>query len=202
MDFSLAFASPGPRSDDRASVVRVGANVVLAVADGVGGIAGGAAAAEYFVSGALEAASAPEFDVRSSEAWRSLLTSLDHELSELPHGGETTGIVLVVTPTSILGAACGDSQAWVFVSGEARSLTDDVPRKPRLGSGRARPASFFAETNGRLLVATDGLFDFAPIDEIRRVALESRGDVADALVRLVERHNRVLPDDIAVVVVR
>lgn len=200
--FSLASASPRPSSDDRASAVRIGANVIVAVADGVGGITGGATAAERFVAGVMESTSAPDFDLLNAESWLGLLVALDHEISRLPEGGETTGIALVVTPSAIVGAACGDSQAWVINDVDAYALTDDVPRKPRLGSGRARPSSFSSHVRGRLVVATDGLFDYVPMDAIRRVVVENRDDTANALIRLIERRYRALPDDVAMVVIR
>lgn len=91
-------------------------------------------------------------------------------------------------------------------------LTGRQRRKPLLGSGAAVPVGFSATwtagfsttwTPGTLLIATDGLFKYAPA---RRVAEIARGAdlaaAAEALVEQVRLPSGGLQDDVAVVLCR
>ena len=54
--------------------------------------------------------------------------------------GETTGVVVVVTPRGLLGVSAGDSEAWVITASGIDDLTT-AQNKKRVGSGDASPAS-------------------------------------------------------------
>lgn len=82
---------------------------VVCIADGTGGLAGGALAAEWFVDGVRLAAEPPTFEVTSPDAWVNCLETLDRAIELNPRAGETTGIALTITRTAIVGASFGDS---------------------------------------------------------------------------------------------
>lgn len=198
--FVTAAASPRAVTEDRATVLRADQGWLVCVADGTGGIAGGANAADQFVAGIRRAAQRPGFDMTSSTAWTALMQNLDHEIAAEPLAGETTGIALAVTSGLVVGASCGDSKALLSTSTGWRDLTSHQSRKPRLGTGRALAQPFTAEAHGTLVAGTDGLFDYAKLDDISDAVLHGSDDTADVLIRLVLGRYRVLPDDIAIVV--
>jgi hypothetical protein len=193
MSWSSAAASPRSRSEDRALVLAVGDAWVVALADGTGGAVGGAAAAEHVVDGVRRAVEAG-MALDEPAAWAERLAAIDAAIVVDPRAGETTAIGLAVVAGRITGASAGDSRAWL-VDGAPRELTADQVRRPRLGSGRALPVTFSSPARGRLVVASDGLFDHVPIADI----LASTGDAAE-LIALVAARFRTLPDDVAVVV--
>ena len=173
---------------------------MVCVADGTGGVSGAAIAAEMFIAGVKRAIDAGMDDLDDRATWVGLLRALDEEIARDPVAGETTGIALVVSAASVVGASVGDSEAWLFTDGSLE-LTGNQNRKPRLGTGRARPKPFEAPGRGTLVVATDGLFHNATIDDIRAVARHDSPGTADALAKLpAGAGSRALPDDVAVVV--
>lgn len=107
---------------------------------------------------------------------------------------------MAVTASDIVGASCGDSQAWLLGDAASLELTKDQSRKPRLGTGRAAPKSFCARPDGVLLVGTDGLFDHATRADITTIVLADPDAAADALLALLRAKFRSLPDDVAIVV--
>jgi hypothetical protein len=129
-----------------------------------------------------------------------LLAELDDEIRRLPDAGETTGIAMIVTATAIIGASCGDSEAWLLGASSRDELTGSQVRKPRLGAGRAEPRSFHAAARGALLLASDGLFRHARMDDVARTVVDDPGRAPTALVRILEVQHRKLPDDVAIIV--
>lgn len=111
---TLAAASHRNNSEDRLVVVSLDRHWLVAIADGTGGLAGGGHAANLFVHGVHRACHRPGFAPSSPDAWLSLLAELDNEIMHAVGAGETTGIALVMTATAIIGASCGDSEAWLF----------------------------------------------------------------------------------------
>ncbi|MCC7000051.1 MAG: hypothetical protein IT370_35960 [Deltaproteobacteria bacterium] len=197
--FETAAASPRESSEDRHLVMQVGDAWVIAVADGTGGISGGARAADLVIAGVRDSATQPGLDVASASAWTGLLLELDRSISAEARAGETTGVVLAVTSDLVIGASCGDSRAYLIDPAGAHELTRDQQRKPRLGSGRALPRPFAAGAAGTLLVASDGLFDYVSIAAIRDTVVRGGSGLASALVELVVARCRQLPDDIVVI---
>jgi PPM family protein phosphatase len=196
--FATATASFRQNPDDRVLVVPVGPDWIVCVADGTGGRSGGAQAADMFVASVRQAVD-ERINLTDSAAWISLLHVIDEEIRRDPSAGETTGIAIAVTGTSIVGASVGDSRAWLFSDGAAE-LTANQHRKPRLGSGHSRPESFTAAPHGILVAGTDGLFDHVGIDEIRAVATQSFDRAADAVAQLPRGRSGTLPDDVAVAI--
>jgi serine/threonine protein phosphatase PrpC len=151
--FATAAASFRERTEDRVLVWPVGEIWVVCVADGRGGVSGAAKAAEAFVAGVRQAIDTRAVDPTDPLACVDLLKVLDREIERDPVAGETTGIVLAVTPTSVVGASVGDSRAWLFTDvatelTELTELTEGQARKPRLGTGGALPKAFTAPNSG------------------------------------------------------
>jgi serine/threonine protein phosphatase PrpC len=183
-----------PSSEDRVEIQQRDAGVLIALADGAGGAAGGAEAAEAAIRSILEAKA--EWD---PAAWVMCLAEIDRRLSEAG-GGETTGVALLISPDSIVGASVGDSGAWVIHPAGYENLTARQQRKPLLGSGVAVPVLFqYRKRGGVVLAATDGLLKYSSAEKIcdliRRTSLER---APGALVDLVRLRSGGLQDDVAV----
>lgn len=166
---------------DRTAVV--GTRIVLA--DGAGGTARGAEAAERVV--AMLAAS-DDFD------------AVDAELVRL--GGQATAVALSIEGGTLRGASVGDSEAWLVDGERVQVLTEQQQRKPLLGDGGV-PVELAAPFVGTLVVGSDGLFKYAARERIvAACALPTVEEVADALVAAAQLPDGGLQDDISVVVVR
>jgi serine/threonine protein phosphatase PrpC len=203
--FETAKAIEGYRAEleDRAEVIERGSELVIVVADGAGGRAGGARAADTVIQGVRQAATTfPWLD--DPRAWCRLLSEMDQALVEHPEAGETTAVVAAISPTGIVGASVGDSGAWLVTPKGYDDLTENQRQKPFLGTGAAIPVPFNAPgLDGTLLVASDGLFKYADWERIGEVALET--DIEQAaghLVDLVRLRSGSLPDDVSVVLCR
>jgi PPM family protein phosphatase len=181
---------------DCAEIFHSGNRTIIAVADGVGGIAGGTLAAETFIYTLRRAVE----HLTDADACRQLLHQIDRVLAGKSGGGQTTGIVGVIEPGKLFGASCGDSEARLFTSGGRvlTSLTESTKRF--LGSGEALVNEFTAAMKDTLVVATDGLWKYAKSAEI--AAIVSTADperLAAALANLPRLRSGNLPDDIAIV---
>ncbi len=188
-------------SEDRAEVFQQGDRLVVVVADGAGGMRGGAAASAALVDTVRAVVDNPGLEVRDAELWAGLLKEVDAKLAARK-AGETSGVIVVVAPDGVTGASVGDSEAWIVGS----TSTDDLTRgqaRARLGSGRAVPVGFLRRAlEGVLLVATDGLLKYA--SPARIAATMRDGDVAKAAARLValaQLPSGGFHDDLALVVV-
>lgn len=199
ISFATAAASSRDVSQDHVVVIERGATVVVVVADGMGGSAGGELASAAFVD-AVQGASwnIDSFDVR---AWAALLRDVD---AQLVRGmvGETTAIVIAISEDTLAGVSVGDSEAWL-VGDEGIERVTAKQGRARLGSGRAMPSPFFARMRGRrLVVATDGLFGQVSAEAITRAA--ATGSVAGSVERLVAEarlSSGGYADDVAVAVI-
>jgi serine/threonine protein phosphatase PrpC len=185
----------GGRDEDRIAILHGDDALLLALADGAGGCAGGAEAAE------LLCAHVRDVGVASSADWNGVLQQIDAQLLNSASAGECTGLVAEVRGELVRGASVGDSGAWL-ISGEGiRDLTGSQARKPLLGSGRATVRAFGpVPLKGRLLLASDGLLKYVERDRIAALALEgSLSDAVGVLIRAAQLPNGKLQDDIAVV---
>jgi serine/threonine protein phosphatase PrpC len=194
-------ASGRQHSEDRAEVFTRGDDLVVVVADGAGGIRGGALASAAVVETVRSVADNPTLDVHDANLWTVLLGEADGTLSARM-AGETTAVIVVVGPTGVTGVSVGDSEAWVVTARSNDDLTRSQERA-RLGSGRAVPVAFERlRLDGALLVATDGLFKYASPGRIAstvRAGEVSRA--AERLAALVQLPSGGFQDDVAVVVV-
>jgi serine/threonine protein phosphatase PrpC len=172
----------GARGTGQDRAVVAGSRIVLA--DGAGGTARGAAAADRAV--ALLAAS-DDFD------------AVDAALARL--GGQATAIVITIEGTALRGASVGDSEAWL-VDRDVTVLTEHQQRKPLLGDG-GLPVAFASPLTGTLVVGSDGLFKYVAREQIVAACSAATVDeVADALIAAAELPGGGLHDDVSVVVCR
>jgi PPM family protein phosphatase len=102
---------------------------------------------------------------------------------------------------SVRGASVGDSGAWLVGPPGLADLTDSQRSKPLLGSGTCRPTAFGpVDLDRRLIVASDGLFKYAPRERIRQSALAGPVELAvQALLDAVRLPRGGFQDDVAVV---
>lgn len=206
LPFTAAHALGFPQEQGEVRVVlfeREDALFVV-IADGAGGLAGGGIAAELLIEVVRGTVVRPGFDPLRPDSWLELLADADVALEADPHAGETTAVAMAVSNRGVIGASAGDSGAWIIGADAVDDLTAGQYRKLRLGSGRALPVSFSrAKLEGTLLVATDGLFNFARAERI--AAVVGRADLEQAvheLVRLARLPSGGLQDDVGVVLVR
>lgn len=181
---------------------------LCALADGVGGQAGGGMAAYWAVQGALDCAD--EFDtkqLRAEATWISIAQTVDAMGQELESAGAgyTTLVCLGVMDDLLVGASCGDSAALLLDGrGGQRILTEDQRKNPPIGSGGAIPVAFSAPLgqSWQLLVMSEGVWKYLGWDVIISRAWEKRGlDLVLALRELSEaRCNGKLWDDWSVAV--
>ncbi len=192
----------GAAGQDRAMVALIGDSVLIALADGAGGRAGGAEAADMVLE-MVKGLGARTDDLARPDRWEDALRRLDADICRAPAAGETTAVLILVQPDGVVGASVGDSEAWV-VGDVRRILTQHQVRKPMLGSGQARPVGFeCGRLEGTLVVGSDGLFKYASAARIGEVACGPfDGEIAAQLVGLARLRSGGLPDDIAVVVCR
>lgn len=179
---------------DRGLVLPCEHGVVIALADGAGGTAGGERAAKAVVD-RVAAVASHAYD------WPLLLAELD--MQQIGYG-QTTAVVLWLTRDRIVGAGAGDSRAWIVRETGIEDITSAQHPKPLIGDGAiVTPLESGGLRGGTLLVASDGLLRYAKREDIARIALGSDLDAAaKALVELVRLPSGQLPDDVSVVLCR
>jgi PPM family protein phosphatase len=188
---------------DRAVVVQHPEALVVAVADGSGGQAGGGEAAQAVID-AVERRLAEGLVPLDKAAWCALLVDLDRIIEEDPQAGEATAVVLAVGRRFIVGACVGDSRAVLLGRASVLDLTERQNRRPLLGTGGALPVPIMAPSKvGTLVVGTDGLFAYVQPKELQRLA-SGRGSLderARALLEAVRLPSGGLSDDVALCLV-
>ena len=202
-EYASSLASNRPISGDVAEVFERDDRLVVVIADGAGGIGGGSAASRLVLEAVRVAAGDRAFPIEDVQRWAALLRATD--AAAFARGlGETTAVVVVVGPTGVLGVSAGDSEAWVVTANRIDDLTVGQYTRRRIGTGQAAPFIFERTTlPGVLLVATDGLLNYASPEVIARVVREgAMGFAADSLVELVRLPSRTVTEDVAVVLVR
>lgn len=199
---AIVLAARGRVSEDRAAVFEAGTRTVVVVADGAGGLRGGAHASEAVVRAVKSVVDDGSADLDAPFAWRAVLERVDEELAR-DRTGESTGVVVCVSPRSIVGAAVGDSAAWIVGERGIDELTSGRVTK-RAGTGMAEPILFTRPPlDGALVVATDGLFSYADRTNIAGVVGKRPAqEAAEELRRLVQLPSGAYHDDLAIVVVR
>lgn len=177
------------RGEDRLSIRRVLHGLTVLVADGAGGCAGGAAAAQRLCVTHLGPA----------DDWVAWLVDQDRDL--VPVGMAAAVVLTVFDDGRIVGASVGDCEAWlVGVKGPDIELTQQQCRKPLLGSGQARPIRLDGHLDGRrLVVGTDGLWKYMAHGHLCPLARGPLEQVPYTLTRHVRLPNGALQDDVAIV---
>lgn len=199
---AIAADSYRPAAEDRLGAWPTRYGHLVAVADGMGGRAGGAAAAELAVRGMAAYARWPAFP--NPAALADLLRQIDLDAAGREDVGETTAVVCAVSDRGVSGAAVGDSAAWWVTAEGVTVLTDGAWPKPWVGGGAARPFGFAAPAGpGTLVLMTDGVWKYADPKVLAEIA---RGeDVAATPGRLIDAarlKSGRLQDDAAAVVAR
>jgi serine/threonine protein phosphatase PrpC len=186
------------RGEDRIAAIRLADRTVFVVADGAGGIAGGAAAADAVCRAVVE-----QCRNGTVSDWSDWLAHVDEELAVSGSSGLTAAVVVEVSDDGrVTGASAGDCEAWAFADGPPRSLTSGQVRKPLLGEGAALPVPFEAcLVHGTLVVATDGLWKYANRERIAKAAaIRPLPTAAATLVDGVRLKSGALQDDVAIVI--
>lgn len=185
----------GDRDEDRVAFSCRDGGLVAVLADGAGGIGGGALAAQTACDLVVaEQGATPD--------WRAVLTTLDGRLARSTAQGQAAVVVVEVRGARVRGASVGDCAAWLITRSGFDDLTEGQSRKPLVGSGAACAASFGpTPLIGRLLLASDGLTKYVPAEVILRVVRESPLDeVPSALIETARLPRGGFHDDVAVLV--
>ncbi|HEY1188885.1 MAG TPA: protein phosphatase 2C domain-containing protein [Gemmata sp.] len=163
---AYTFSAAGGRAvnEDAFLIREVPGAWLVALADGQGGRAGGARAAQLACRVTIdEIAGGHEPD------WFGALARADRAVAAAPEAGFTTLVVLRVAAGHVAGASCGDSAA-VVVCGDAapRVLTSRQFKNPPVGSGGAAfvPFSLVLAMPWKLLALTDGVWKYATWDRV------------------------------------
>ncbi|MEM1165881.1 MAG: SpoIIE family protein phosphatase [Planctomycetota bacterium] len=170
------------------------------VADGAGGMAGGAAAADradWLLSHHSITCCPDELAYRLSE--------FDDQLHRDDLVGEVAAVHVAIIDQDVISASVGDCEAWLIDRRDINRMTTGQSRKPLLGSGISLPRPFHTELTpgATLLIGTDGLFKYAaPAVIAEHCAHPDLNTVIDRLVDAVRLPSGGLQDDIAVVAVR
>lgn len=200
--YAIGIEAANSPLQDRAIAFEVDDKLVVAVADGAGGIGGSERAAEGVVR-IVETLAEGWRKWRlldKEQTWCDVLADLDSTMAKIDMG-QTTAVVLAAAAGWICGASVGDSEAWLIERGRLIELTADQRRKPLLGSGAASPVSFHRKHEGGVLVVgTDGLFKYAPAPRILQVASGPPDVACRSLIDLARMPNGKIQDDIGVVV--
>lgn len=189
--------------EDRVGVFLRDGAVMLVVADGAGGQAGGASAAQFIVDRAAERFREPG-EVVDPVLWAAWMRDLDRSIQTDRSLGESTAVVCVVEEEFVGGISVGDSEAIMVGPNAVVDLTRGQKRKPLVGSARVEPHAFFVRrTTGTVLLGTDGLFKYARQDRIIEVVRRApfRG-LLDELVAAVRLPSGSLQDDVGMVASR
>ena len=190
---------------------------LLMVADGMGGVTGGAEASRAAVRAVARAfldAQAPDdpeerMRVGFAQACRSVF-ELSHESPSLRGMGTTLTAINLVGSRAVLGHV-GDSRCYRWRAGRLQQLTTDhaLSGENRLtrciGGGRGTEEvdvlGHDLQPGDRFLLVSDGLWETVPVAEIERV-VAARDPQAAAEVLVRQAHAQGGPDNCTVVVVR
>ncbi len=144
---------------------------IVAIADGQGGQAGGAAASK------LACLSVQAF--ARSESLVERLSQCDAAVAAAPGAGFTTLAAIEVIGNTITGASCGDSAVIVISKDSApRVLTSHQFKNPPVGSGEAIFIPFEMELvrPWKVLAITDGVWKFAGWEKVWDLASRLSGE--------------------------
>ena len=174
--------------------------LLCSLADGQGGQAGGAAAAQIAAEESLRAASSfPANELREVAPWYAVVGAADEAVCEDDAAGYCTLVSLGISADGIWGASCGDSGALLLNGGREFLLTEDQRKDPPAGSSAARPVAFSARlTPGwTLLVVSDGVWKFVGWESIARMTAQNQGRELVAALRQAasDANGGRLPDD-------
>jgi serine/threonine protein phosphatase PrpC len=197
---SQALLASHGAGQDRLHVQRVGDSWLLAIADGAGGLSGGAEAADLAIASVR--ALAERMQTVGPVDLLAALDRADRAIAQSATAGESTLVVVEVRDGRVVGASVGDSEAWVVAGTTVTDLTKAQIRKPLLGSGSAVPTPFGPlACDGRLVIGSDGLFKFCPYTLlVEKLTHSPLNESAAELAESVKLPSGGLQDDVAVIV--
>jgi PPM family protein phosphatase len=173
------------------------------LADGQGGRAGGARAAQIAVQSALAAALAqPPRSLLRPRMCEDIVRAADDAVYADPAAGFTTLVMLAIRDQLVCGASCGDSAALLLQDEEPVVLTEKQPQNPPIGSRTAQAASFslVLEPPWQICAVSDGVWKYAGWNQIAAAMRRTSGrELADALRAAAAKPSvRGLPDDFSI----
>ena len=185
----------GVRGEDRAAVHEFPDSTIVVLADGAGGLSGGAEAADRIV-----AALAGPFPA-SPAVLRDALLDVDASLYLDSTAGSAACALLVVDATGVAGAVAGDVEVMRLGRDRVERLVGRREPKPLLGEGGCWPAVFAARRSAtRLLACSDGLWKYVRPDAFLAAAREIDVEAAaDALANAARLPGGALQDDLSLV---
>jgi serine phosphatase RsbU (regulator of sigma subunit) len=162
--------------------------LLVAVADGQGGRAGGAKAARLAVDTTIEVAGRMKSEDLGGHpfVWSDVLRQADEAARDDAEAGFTTliGLMAYADVGVVTGASCGDSAVLVVGSEEPELWTEGQRKNPPVGSGEAE----FKVFAGCLphpfvvLVMTDGVWKYAGWEAVKEAARTLHGqELIDAI---------------------
>lgn len=193
----------GSAIQDRLAVYHEPGRWTLVVADGAGGVGGGADAARGVLREVDRILRSPGGKGGPDLDWGRVFRDLDERLLADPSVGETTAVVVQIEESGVSGVSVGDSEAWLVREGELTVLTARQCRR-RLGTGVAWPELFRSgPLEGSVLVGSDGLFGYLEREEIlSHLQAEDPDGCLEALEETLRARFRELPDDLAMILAR
>lgn len=200
------------RNEDRWLARRYGDTTLIAVADGVGGEAGGEVASTAAIEGLESSFRPPSFreSARSSLAaavQRANEAVLRASTDEHFPRAATTLVAAAIRGREAAVANLGDSRAYVIRGGVIRQITSDHSGDRAssitrfVGDARGVQPDIFVETlqpADRVVLCSDGLTRHVTDDEIAAAMSDEPGRAADGLVALAR--DRGGEDNVTVVV--
>jgi hypothetical protein len=179
---------------------------ICLLADGQGGRAGGARAAQLACQVGLEAAlRLSPFSLANPSPWPDLLQQADQAVAADRAAGFTTLVGLCVTDTWVCGASCGDSAVLALCGTDPpREVTRHQAKNPPVGSGEAPfvPFALGLAFPWRVLAMSDGVWKYAGWQRIAEAARQSWGEPLLTALQAAARlpGSGTFPDDFTVVV--
>jgi len=186
--------------NDYINIIEKDGIIVFALADGAGNNKNSDFASNFVVEACKELLSNEKFD--NPDDFEFFLSDLDEIIFNSKNWGETTAVVGKIINNVIMGASVGESQAWLLGGDFDYQLTEFQYPKPLLGSMDAKPIGFGPMLiNDTLIIASDGLFNYAKFSEIRNLSL-SENTNAQELIDLAKNEANKLSDDTSVIVIK
>jgi serine/threonine protein phosphatase PrpC len=148
------------------------------VADGQGGRAGGARAAQLACQTVMQVAGLTSIGkLATARAWSLVLQTADQSVAADPEAGFTTLIGFCIRGGRIVGASSGDSAVVLLNRLGATVLTDRQVKNPPVGFGEAVFTEFTAELGEewQVLAMTDGVWKYVGWNRIIAVAQSHAG---------------------------
>jgi len=201
-EIDLATETITTENKNRAAIIEHPKGLLLAIADGAGGLASGKEAAELVIQIVKEAA-VSETEFFKPLRWCNILSQADNWLFAHPTAGETTAVIVALCEGFVCGASVGNSGAFLVQEQTELELTAEQWQKPLIGSGIATPISFGPiPFTGTLVLATDGLIKNAPPEKIRQIVRANNAkNATKALIESVRYPSGNQPDDVTVIII-